>query len=464
MKNLLKIALTLLIGIVMSVGIFRPGLLMGTPASLAVSNWYQQFVPNIGSRSIQDIFFLDSLTGWAVTNATNQNPDTIFVLKTINGGDNWIIHYRKVQTGGGFSGYFKIYFLDQNTGYTTDVRGIYKTSDGGSNWTTLNAPQTAYLDLSVLSTDTIWIVTPEPFAGGVFFTSTGGANWVQQYSAGSQNPEKIYMYNARIGFISDNSGTPSIRKTTNGGLNWNLNLAGEYFTDMHFIDSLTGWKCSGSDIAFIRKTTNGGINWIVQNLPPEAPPFLFSRMNRFSFINADTIWGVGGTYNFGSGIYRGILYKTTNGGGNWGYQIPDTTLQIPGYSFVQFIDKNKGWAYHVSQGGIHTNVGGDTTILSVQLISNETPIEFKLYQNYPNPFNPVTNIKFRLLKPGNAEITIYDITGRRIQKLLNDELNAGEYEIDFNGAGLSSGVYFYNLTVNSGKEVFTDTKKMVLIK
>ena len=137
-------------------------------------------MPNIGSRTLQDIFFLDSFTGWAVTNATKQGNDTICLLKTTNSGDNWVIHHKKVQTGGGFSGYFKVYFLNQNTGYTTDVRGIYKTSDGGSNWTSLNAPQTAYLDMSVKNTDTIWIVTPEIFAGGVFFTSTGGASWQKQ--------------------------------------------------------------------------------------------------------------------------------------------------------------------------------------------------------------------------------------------------------------------------------------------
>lgn len=148
------------------------------------------------------------------------------------------------------------------------------------------------------------------------------------------------MYNARIGFMS-NSVSPNIYKTTNGGVNWELNLPGENFTDMHFIDSLTGWKCSSLTAGFIRKTTKGGINWSIQNLPPEAPPFLLSRMTRFSFVNEDTIWGAGGTYNFGSGIYRGVLYKTTNGGINWGYQIPDTSIHLPLYSFVQFTDKIK---------------------------------------------------------------------------------------------------------------------------
>ncbi|MEO8513979.1 MAG: T9SS type A sorting domain-containing protein, partial [Ignavibacteria bacterium] len=103
-------------------------------------------------------------------------------------------------------------------------------------------------------------------------------------------------------------------------------------------------------------------------------------------------------------------------------------------------------------------------ITAIEQVSTEIPKEFKLFQNYPNPFNPNTKIKFQLLKQGIAEIIIYDITGRRIQKLLNEELNAGEYEINFNADGLSSGTYFYKLIINSGKEVFTETKRMVLIK
>ena len=94
------------------------------------SGWQQQFLLNIGGRQISDIFFIDSITGWAVTNATNQNPDTTFVLKTTNGGDNWVIQYGKIQTGVGFPGYFRVYFLNQSTGYTCGVKGLDKTTDG----------------------------------------------------------------------------------------------------------------------------------------------------------------------------------------------------------------------------------------------------------------------------------------------------------------------------------------------
>ena len=207
-------------------------------------NWYQQFMPNIGNRQISDIFFLDSLTGWAVTNGINQDPDTIFVLKTTNSGNNWMIQNRRVRSGGGIYGYSRIKFLNQNTGYTcgvyTGVPGIAKSTDGGNNWITINEPSFAenYLDMSILKIDTLWLVTPEPFAGGVFYTSNGGSSWQQQPAPPS---DKIYMYNSRLGFISKATGTPAIYKTTNGGQNWNILLSNQSFYDMKFADSLTGW-------------------------------------------------------------------------------------------------------------------------------------------------------------------------------------------------------------------------------
>ncbi|NOS84702.1 MAG: T9SS type A sorting domain-containing protein, partial [Ignavibacteria bacterium] len=312
----------------------------------------------------------------------------------------------------------------------------------------------------------IWLVQGSSGDGGVFFTSNGGVSWVQQFSGGNQNPNKIYMYNARIGFMSNSSALPNIYKTTNSGENWTVNLSGENFYHMQFIDSLTGWKSSTfSNLvdSSMKKTTNGGITWFKQYIPTGSDIIQFG-ISGFSCLNKDTVWAVGNSIFFPNSQVRGMVFRTINGGANWLYQIPDTVINTSVYYFIQFVNRNNGWAYNTSRG-IHTATGGDPVwITALEQLSTEIPKEFKLFQNYPNPFNPNTRIEFQLLKRGNAEIIIYDITGRRIQKLLNEELSAGEYEIDFNASGLSSGTYFYKLIINSGKEVFTETKKMVLIK
>ncbi len=88
------------------------------------------------------------------------------------------------------------------------------------------------------------------------------------------------------------------------------------------------------------------------------------------------------------------------------------------------------------------------------------PDKYELSQNYPNPFNPVTKINFGIPKQGMVTLKIYDILGREVVRLINEVKPAGYYTIDFDGSGLSSGVYFYKLEVNG----FSDVKRMVLIK
>ncbi len=92
---------------------------------------------------------------------------------------------------------------------------------------------------------------------------------------------------------------------------------------------------------------------------------------------------------------------------------------------------------------------------------------FNLEQNYPNPFNPSTTIKFTIsdLPAGRqglrfTTLKIYDVLGNEIATLVNEELPSGEYEVEFDARGLTSGIYFYQLRAGS----FIQTKKMLLIK
>jgi hypothetical protein len=83
-----------------------------------------------------------------------------------------------------------------------------------------------------------------------------------------------------------------------------------------------------------------------------------------------------------------------------------------------------------------------------------------LEQNYPNPFNPTTNIKFSLPNTGLVKLIVFDILGREVATLVNEIKSAGNYSINFDASGLSSGVYFYQLTTDN----YTTTKKFTLMK
>jgi hypothetical protein len=115
-------------------------------------------------------------------------------------------------------------------------------------------------------------------------------------------------------------------------------------------------------------------------------------------------------------------------------------------------------------------VFNDPTI-GITPISNEVPKNFSLSQNYPNPFNPTTKIKFDIPSVGNGrdrsvQLIIYDVLGREVATIVNQQLQPGTYEVNFDGTNLTSGVYYYKLVVgdNTNNGGFSDTKKMILIK
>ena len=135
-------------------------------------------------------------------------------------------------------------------------------------------------------------------------------------------------------------------------------------------------------------------------------------------------------------------YSSTTINGNWILTVYDSSTSEKA--------KLMGWGLRPNN---ILNVGIDP-------ISTEIPEVYNLYQNYPNPFNPVTNIKFEIPKTALVKITVYDILGKEIQSILNENKEPGIYEVKFDGSKLSSGTYFYRIEAGN----YTAYKKMILMK
>jgi subtilisin-like proprotein convertase family protein len=130
--------------------------------------------------------------------------------------------------------------------------------------------------------------------------------------------------------------------------------------------------------------------------------------------------------------------------------------------------RNGNWTLTVTDGaagntgtllgwGIRLN---GTVVLGTPNITGNLPEKFDLFQNYPNPFNPVTKIKFAIPTNENVRLSVFDVLGREIQTIVDKKMEAGNYEYDFDGSRLSSGVYFYKIVAGN----YTSIKKMMLIK
>jgi chitinase len=139
---------------------------------------------------------------------------------------------------------------------------------------------------------------------------------------------------------------------------------------------------------------------------------------------------------------KGGPYATLRGMMTWSINWDAVTTCHPRYEFAN----NYYRIFHL----------GSNSINNINSMANS----FELHQNYPNPFNPSTSIRFSLQKSGFVLLKIYDMNGKEVAVLINNNLSQGQYIFDFNAGELPSGTYFYKLT--AGK--FTETKKMMLVK
>lgn len=154
-------------------------------------------------------------------------------------------------------------------------------------------------------------------------------------------------------------------------------------------------------------------------------------------------WNADGTTSNGG-------FDTPNGGGI-------VVLTQPGIYY--YVCK-----YHASLG-----MKGIIVVNAATGVNSETsslPQNYSLMQNYPNPFNPTTEISYALPYASKITLSIYDLTGKEITRLVNNTESAGYHSVNFNAADLASGIYFYRIEAVAvdGSNKFSDTKKLVLLK
>lgn len=385
------------------------------------------------------------------------------------------------------------------------------TTDGGISWGSDSVPYphqyNDYDAIYFINANTGWmgmaytVVTfPTGFAGGcTYLTTNGGATWGPCMNAGPVR--ELIFFDQNTGY-SATGAVPgihtegSIKKTTNGGINWYNTYGGYYFTDISFINDHTGWGIgfSGSDIGptieIMIRTNNGGINWTILKQDTNAifnnfkrvefissntgyyldrylykstdggdnwimldTNTLSNKVRSFQFISNDTGW-IGGTFG-------GKILKTNDGGLTWHEQtIPVASV----FGDFQFLNSQTGWALSNGLNLLKTGTGGVT---SISHLSSEIPADFSLHQNFPNPFNPSTSIRFDLPRQGFVSLKVFDISGREVAELVKEEMQPGVYEYNFDGRGLGSGVYFYRIAVHTDKLQsgdFIETRRMVLVK
>ncbi len=331
---------------------------------------------------------------------------------------------------------------DASTGVTSFVPCVY-TPNWGSTWVhdTARSSYNDYeLDIDYKS-DTIYVLLTNNLTAAnenlrLRYITLG--NWGTNVSWSQYNPagESFPEFNGCLA-VNRKTSAMVVTYTTNESSNYNIKYS-------YTADGNT-WVAHN----MLSGMSNNETRSYVHSTPQQSGAFRVAFCSESS--GQDTVIYMN-TFNIASGFTNRTVASRTN---------LSTGILAPcvvGYMY-NGITAGSGVVY-AGNGPVNIWFNGSDIATEIKPISNNTPNSYSLSQNYPNPFNPVTKINFAITKNDFVTLKVYDIIGKEVAVLVNQNFSAGKYEVTFDGAKLSSGVYFYKLTAGD----FSDTKKMIIVK
>ena len=328
----------------------------------------------------------------------------------------------------------------------TEGGGVFLTTNDGTSWQAVNNGLGNYIVNSIaLSGSNIFAGI-----GGIYRSTNNGASW--ELATVFPNEETARCVTVRdsevfAGTYQWNGGPGGIYRSTNNGTSWDIVFIASrtYIFVSSLIISDTNVFAGTNTGVYL--STNNGLSWTpVNNGLPD-------YVNNYGWITTLAVSpnGAGGN-NLFAGTDTAGVYFSTNNGTSWA-SIGMTDIYINAIAVTKtnlFAGTGSGmWRRSLSE------------ITSVrEVVDGKLQGSFALKQNYPNPFNPSTTIKYSIPTSEFLTLKIYDVLGNEVATLVNEEKPAGSYEVSFNAAKLSSGIYFYSLQSGS----YTQTKKLILTK
>ena len=399
------------------------------------------------------------------------------VWKTTNGGTNWILYNvsqpANNKTHGAIYGTFVNNANFFGFGVSEAPPRYCVTTNGGSNWSyvTLTClPQTfQYVSTIAFSDNNLFgLAATSSNNNTVARTTDGGITWKAQiipttltnaWSSIKWVPGTPTVYaifstpNSVEGFRSDDNGSTWITST--------------FPSATKDIKDFDAYYMSGGlapSNAFMYSSSVDGTTLKLQDspMPVKLQSFTYSVTGR----KINLIWITSSEENnAGFEIYRIDASKNSNDPGNWinagfvqgkgntnnttEYNFSDSKLSAGKYNYkIKQIDYNGNFEYFALEGSVEIG----------------TPSKYNLSQNYPNPFNPTTKIDYEIQQDSRVSLKIYDISGKEVMSLVNQNQTAGFYTVNVNASNLSSGNYFYKLTMTVNGQDLVITKKMSLVK
>lgn len=468
------------------------------------SNGGNSWIGKQFNDQITDVFFESPTCGWIcsgkIFSTINRgvswdSTDTYAQQFEFKGANSWAAGVNTIsysndkwqtvtpQIKGVFSGFlWDGCAKDTNTAFACGSnKTIIGTTDGGKNWDKYySSSDNSYLNGITFKDDEVWAVGQH---GLVVSSNDYGITWNEKTIIDGNWLSDITFISNGVGYIVGMYAGGGIFTSLDQGETWNIL---EYYPELASIDKIKfsrddlGWAL-GYPYALMRSTTNGR-SWeiVVDSI------YNFSNIA----VSGDTAWF---TY------YNNVL-RTTDAGINWeSFKVFDYNTMIFSNCDIDFIDSKTGYVSTYDSRVYKSIDGGQTWVEEIfpnglsnfamdfvneevgwvfgypgivlkrdpNFVSVDEPTyqsnnlnTFSLFQNYPNPYNSQTTISYSVPISSLVQIQIFDILGRKVSTLLNEEKAAGNYKINFNARELTSGVYFYRLQAGD----YVETKKMIYLK
>ena len=341
--------------------------------------------------------------------------------------------------------------------------GLYRSTDDGATWIQINIDNKSneFTSLAAAGTDTLYAGTSRKM---LYQSSNKGLLWQPVANPFPDSSVLSYMVVSSSGALyvaACDSPSTTFYRSDNGGRNW-TQIGSPFFSPTFYSMTVTkkgsiiaraDYHIYTNDSSFI--PLGDQMPKIAITSPAEGAIWTGGSQQSVNWESVNVTMGV----FIGLSVDGGLNWEWLNGGspvpnyGTYRFTVPNT----PSTTCKIRMTTQTDWYYDWFNSGYFTIIRGADAVIDQ---SAEIPKSYALNQNYPNPFNPNTIISYSIPKPKFVSIKIYDVLGREIETLVNEERPGGTYKIQFNGSDLSSGIYYYRMQAGS----FVETKKLILLK
>lgn len=278
----------------------------------------------------------------------------------------------------------------------TEGDGVFRSTNNGTSWSATATLTDPYVYALAVSPDSSGNLFAGADGGGVSLSTNNGTSWIAA-SAGLTNTRVFALAISGTNLFAGTFGG-GVFLSTNSGTSWTAASSGLTNTDVNAL-AVSGTDLFASTAGGVFRSTNNGTNWAAAS----------------TGLTNTVIWVLA--------VYGTNLFAGTNGDGIWRRPLSEITT-------------------------------------AAERPASDLPIDFGLDQNYPNPFNPTTEIGFRITDFEMVSLKVFDVLGREVASLVNEEKSPGSYSVRWDATNVGSGMYFYRLESSGRHEI----RKMVLMK